>query len=150
MIAGHTKFYYLEVAGVSPQPAVGLALPRPGVVGVGDVPAPSVSALPSLVPAKRKWKKEFLSCELLTTTRTSFLLISDATSPRVILELVNFGKLILSLIRFLYARLSAVLFSVTRINTIILIKKAYIFLYEFSLIYKALFCSLSRKYPVTT
>ena len=51
MIAGHTKFYYLEVAGVSPQPAVGLALPRPGVVGVGDVPAPSVSALPSLVPA---------------------------------------------------------------------------------------------------
>ena len=54
MIAGHTKFYYLEVAGVSPQPAVGLALPRPGVVGVGDVPAPSVSALPRLVPAKRK------------------------------------------------------------------------------------------------
>ena len=54
MIAGHTKFYYLEVAGVSPQPAVGLALPRPGVVGVGDVPAPSVSTLPSLVPAKRK------------------------------------------------------------------------------------------------
>ena len=56
MIAGHTKFYYLEVAGVSPQPAVGLALPRPGVVGVGDVPAPSVSTLPRLVPAHHTYR----------------------------------------------------------------------------------------------
>ena len=48
------KFYYLEIARLSAQPTVGLALARRGGVHGGDIPASSVASFSNLVPSENR------------------------------------------------------------------------------------------------